>query len=99
MISARLRQAPPVPQASLTPTRVVAHKTRGRGHGPIVRLMSPSDLGEQLKPFVFLDLFETDLRGMAMPLHPHSGIATITVLTDGEARFDDPEARIHSTPP
>lgn len=88
MISALLRQASPPP----VPTRAVTHKTRGRGHGPIVRLMSPSDLGVQLKPFVFLDLFETDLRGMAMPLHPHSGIATITVLTDGEARFDDPEA-------
>ena len=86
MISALLRQASPAP------SRAVTLKTRGRRHGPIVRLMSPSDLGEQLKPFVFLDLFETDLRGMAMPLHPHSGIATITVLTDGEARFDDPEA-------
>jgi len=26
-------------------------------HGPITRLMSPSDFGEILKPFVFLDLF------------------------------------------
>ena len=33
--------------------RVVA-RTAGRGHGPITRLMSPGDLGEQLKPFVFL---------------------------------------------
>jgi redox-sensitive bicupin YhaK (pirin superfamily) len=40
-------------------------------------LMSPSDLGEQLKPFVFLDLFEADMRALAgsMPVHPHSGIA------------------------
>jgi len=28
--------------------------------GPVVRLMSPSDLGERLKPFVFLDRFEAD---------------------------------------
>jgi redox-sensitive bicupin YhaK (pirin superfamily) len=75
-------------------TRRIAHRTRGYGHGPIVRLMSPSDLGEQLKPFVFLDLFEADMRGLAgsMPVHPHSGIATVTVITDGDVTFDDPEA-------
>jgi hypothetical protein len=30
-------------------TRPVAYRTRGRAHGPLVRLMSPSDLGEVLK--------------------------------------------------
>jgi redox-sensitive bicupin YhaK (pirin superfamily) len=56
--------------------------------------MSPSDLGEQLKPFVFLDLFEADMRALAgsMPVHPHSGIATVTVVTDGDMTFDDPVA-------
>jgi redox-sensitive bicupin YhaK (pirin superfamily) len=75
-------------------TRKIVHRTRGYGHGPIVRLMSPSDLGEQLKPFVFLDLFEADMRGLAgsMPVHPHSGIATVTVFTDGDVTFDDPQA-------
>jgi len=74
--------------------RRVVHRTRGYGHGPIVRLMSPSDLGEHLKPFVFLDLFEADMRGMAgnMPVHPHSGIATVTVFTEGDVTFDDPQA-------
>jgi len=75
-------------------TRKIVHRTRGYGHGPIVRLMSPSDLGEHLKPFVFLDLFEADMRGLAgsMPVHPHSGIAAITVFTDGDVTFDDPQA-------
>jgi hypothetical protein len=36
----------------------ITRRTRGRRHRPIVRLMSPSDLGEIAKPFVFLDLFE-----------------------------------------
>ena len=56
--------------------------------------MSPSDLGEQLKPFVFLDLFEADMRALAgsMPVHPHSGIATVTVVTEGDVTFDDPVA-------
>jgi redox-sensitive bicupin YhaK (pirin superfamily) len=75
-------------------TRRIVHRTRGHGVGPIVRLMSPSDLGEYLKPFVFLDLFEADMRGLAgnMPVHPHSGIATVTVFTDGDVTFDDPQA-------
>jgi redox-sensitive bicupin YhaK (pirin superfamily) len=71
--------------------RPVAYTTRGRVHGPMVRLMSPSDLGEVLKPFVFLDLFDGDMEPM-MSLHPHSGIATITVLTKGDVRFQDPDA-------
>jgi redox-sensitive bicupin YhaK (pirin superfamily) len=56
--------------------------------------MSPSDLGERLKPFVFLDLFEADMRDLSgnMPVHPHSGIATVTVFTRGDVTFDDPIA-------
>src|SRR5947209_6959081 len=79
---------------NLRPARRTAHRTRGRGHGPIVRLMSPSDLGEALKPFVFLDLFAADAGKMrdAMQLHPHSGIATITVFTKGDVRYFDPVA-------
>lgn len=75
-------------------SRAIVHRTSGHGHGPIVRLMSPSDIGERVKPFVFLDLFQGDMRKMqqAMPLHPHSGIATVTVFTKGDVRFDDPAA-------
>ena len=55
--------------------------------------MSPSDLGEQLKPFVFLDLFDAEASFMGkMPMHPHSGIATITVITEGDVHFDDPDS-------
>lgn len=74
--------------------RALVHVAKGRGHGDILRLMSPSDLGEHLKPFVFLDLFAGDMRLMqqAMPIHPHSGIATVTVFTEGDVRFDDPGA-------
>ena len=38
--------------------RAIVQRTRGRTEGPTTRLMSPSDLGEILKPFVFLDLFD-----------------------------------------
>jgi redox-sensitive bicupin YhaK (pirin superfamily) len=60
--------------------------------------MSPSDLGRIVKPFVFLDIFEMDsqtlrafaMPGAGMPIHPHSGIATVTVITEGWLRFEDP---------
>jgi len=52
--------------------------------------MSPGDLGQVLKPFVFLDLF--DMRKASFPgigLHPHSGIATLTYLFEGSVRYED----------
>lgn len=67
--------------------RHVPHKPRG---GPIARLMSPHDLGEILKPFVFLDLFDIPPQLVnQMPLHPHSGIATVTVVFDGALAFSE----------
>ena len=84
----------------LVRTGKIIHRTRGHRHGPITRLMSPSDLGEELKPFVFLDLFDFDARSAGgMPLHPHSGIATVTVLVEGEFRFDDPTSGTGSIRP
>jgi redox-sensitive bicupin YhaK (pirin superfamily) len=69
--------------------RTIVHRTRGSRDGQIVRLMSPSDLGQTLKPFVFLDHF--DLYGAAggTELHPHSGIATVTYLFEGSIRYED----------
>ena len=74
--------------------RSISYRTRGSSHGPIVRLISPSDLGQRLKPFVFLDLFDADMRALSgsMPVHPHSGIATVTVFAQGDVSFDDPDA-------
>jgi redox-sensitive bicupin YhaK (pirin superfamily) len=52
--------------------------------------MSPGDLGQALKPFVFLDLFDDRGRGFGgFGLHPHSGIATLTYLLDGAATYED----------
>jgi hypothetical protein len=52
--------------------------------------MSPSDLGEILKPFVFLDLFDHEGPPFEGPLHPHSGIATVTYVTEGAISYIDP---------
>ena len=71
-------------------SRIISHKARGRPAGPVSRLVSPSDLGQSLKPFVFLDLFDMHGTAPGFGLHPHSGIATITVVTDGHVSFDDP---------
>jgi redox-sensitive bicupin YhaK (pirin superfamily) len=71
-------------------TRAVAHRTFGARHGPVTRLMSPSDLGRRLKPFVFLDLFDADSSALSgFGWHPHSGIATLTYLWDGDVRYED----------
>ena len=66
-------------------------RTRGRTHGPITRLMSPSDFGEILKPFVFLDLFDHEGAPFAAGLHPHSGIATLTYVAEGAVSYIDPD--------
>lgn len=78
--------------SAVTYPRRITYRTRGASHGTVTRLMSPGDLGRILKPFVFLDIFDMDPHDSRslFSIHPHSGIATITVLTDGDMRFDDP---------
>jgi redox-sensitive bicupin YhaK (pirin superfamily) len=52
--------------------------------------MSPSDLGQILKPFVFLDLFDIHRASFGgIGLHPHSGIATLTYVAEGSVRYED----------
>jgi redox-sensitive bicupin YhaK (pirin superfamily) len=72
------------------PAREIIYRTKGHAGGPITRLMSPSDLGELIKPFVFLDLAVFD-GGPRTPMeylwHPHSGIATVTVMLEGGVRI------------
>jgi len=71
--------------------RAIVQRTRGRTHGPVTRLMSPSDFGEILKPFVFLDLFDHEGAPFDGPLHPHSGIATLSYVLEGTVSFIDPD--------
>ncbi len=76
--------------------RAIVRGTTGHTHGPITRLMSPSDFGELVKPFVFLDLAsfdEGDRTPMAFGWHPHSGIATITVMLEGAVRVEETTGR------
>jgi redox-sensitive bicupin YhaK (pirin superfamily) len=73
-----------------TDRRRIAYRTTGHRHGPITRLMSPGDLGELVKPFVFLDYFEfAGAVSGGLPVHPHSGIATHTTLLQGSVDYAD----------
>jgi redox-sensitive bicupin YhaK (pirin superfamily) len=73
--------------------REIVHRTRGRKRGPITRLVSPSDLGEVIKPFVFLDHAVFGDRDAPMDKsllwHPHSGIATVTVVLEGSIEYEE----------
>src|SRR4029077_15398292 len=71
--------------------RAIARRTRGQTHGPVTRLMSPSDFGEILKPFVFLAPFATGGPPFNGPLHPHSGIAPLTYVAEGAFSYIDPD--------
>src|ERR1700724_1146856 len=87
MTAAHARQSPTLIAAR---PRKIIRRTRGTRHGPVTRLMSPGDLGQLLKPFVFLDLFALDaaaFRGIG--LHHHSGIGTVTYLFEGSVRYED----------
>ncbi len=79
------------PVVTQTPVRQIARRTRGRTHGPATRLMSPSDFGEILKPFVFLDFFDHEGAPFSGGLHPHSGIATLTYIAEGAVTYIDPD--------
>lgn len=75
---------------STSTTRHILHRTAGHGHGGITRLMSPGDLGDLVKPFVFLDHFEFEgVRFPELPMHPHSGLSTHTTLLEGAMTYAD----------
>ena len=79
----------PLKAVATAPRRIV-FSTRGRQHGPITRLVSPSDVGEMIKPFVFLDHGEIKPTGEPLfGIHPHSGIATLTVVLSGGVNYED----------
>ena len=74
--------------------RPIALRTRGHSHGRVTRLVSPGDIGELIKPFVFLDLFDADpATAPKFGFHPHSGIATLTLILSGQASYKETTGR------
>jgi redox-sensitive bicupin YhaK (pirin superfamily) len=88
------------PEAAVSAgARRIALRTRGRQHGPITRLVSPSDIGELIKPFVFLDHAEVAPRPEPLfGIHPHSGIATLTTVLRGGLAYEDTTEKQGSVP-
>ena len=80
-------QTPPTPLVGVG--RHVVFRTRGHAHGPLVRMVSASDVGKIIKPFVFLDLIDTQetIGQQGFGWHPHSGIATLTLAIEGQGRY------------
>jgi redox-sensitive bicupin YhaK (pirin superfamily) len=75
-------------------SREIVLRTRGHSHGRVTRLVSPGDIGELIKPFVFLDYFETDpATAPEFGFHPHSGIATLTLILSGQAFYKETTGR------
>src|SRR5450755_2818332 len=75
-------------------SRQITLRTRGHSHGRVTRLVSPGDIGELIKPFVFLDYFETDpATAPEFGFHPHSGIATLTLILSGQAFYKETTGR------
>ena len=73
-----------------TAARPIVLRSRGHSHGALTRLVSPGDIGELIKPFVFLDYFETDPENAPkFGFHPHSGIATLTLILSGQAFYKE----------
>lgn len=70
--------------------RQIIFRSRGIKAGAITRLVSPSDLGELIKPFVFLDAVIAEPgAGPNFGFHPHSGIATVTSIIDGSVWYEE----------
>jgi len=81
------------PKAEVSPWSIVL-RTRGHVHGAVTRLVSPNDIGQMIKPFVFLDYFEADpANAPRFGFHPHSGIATLTLILSGQAFYKETTER------
>lgn len=72
-------------------TRAISqHLTFPPSQRPITNLIGPAQLGQVLKPFIFLDYFSADVEpGFGFGMHPHSGIATLTYQPDCDVQYED----------
>jgi redox-sensitive bicupin YhaK (pirin superfamily) len=69
--------------------RKIATRTFGNRHGSIARMMSPGDLGQVIKPFIFFDDATIAATSGGFGMHPHSGIATVTLVLSGSVWIND----------
>jgi len=75
--------------------RSIVTRTAGKRHGPITRLMSPGDVGQLTRPFVFLDYIDAPRDGgPRFGFHPHSGIATLTFPLNFDTQHETSEGQV-----
>jgi redox-sensitive bicupin YhaK (pirin superfamily) len=75
-------------------SRRIALLASGRRHGPITRLITPWNVGELATPFVFLDYAEVAPGSRPLcGIQPHSTIASLTIVLNGEVSFEDATGR------
>ena len=87
--------------------RSVAVPSKGHRQGPVIRLISPGDLGELLKPFVFLGYFAVHtgrLHTAGTVLHTEvavleDGSTPIELRAEGDTEFVIGSATRHAHPP
>ena len=87
----RSNGVPSLAGAKADPRRI-ALLASGRRHGPITRLVTPWDIGELTKPFIFLDYAEVAPRPRPLfGICRHSSTATLTVaLNDAGPAAGEP---------
>lgn len=91
--------APLVPGASYlagttAQPRRIAVRATGRRHGPITRLITPWAIGELTQPFVLLNYAEVTHRSRPLfAYHPPAGVATLSLVLNGELSFEDASGR------
>ncbi|MDR7017044.1 pirin family protein [Acinetobacter sp. 3657] len=71
--------------------RKITTLIKGQNLGGITRYISPAYYGQLTKPFVFLDYVRI-LPNQPLPkfgFHPHSGIATLTFMLEGESWYEE----------
>lgn len=78
--------------------RAIVFLTSGRRSGSVTRLVSPSHVGQLIKPFVFLDHAVLEPRPGTIGIHPHSGIATLTVMLSGAMTYEDTTGKTGRVP-
>src|SRR4051812_15990228 len=72
------------------PERKIDFRVRGSQHGLIRRMVSPGDIGQRIKPFVFLEYVNGHVEpGAGFGFHPHSGIGTLTYPLDSDITYED----------
>lgn len=87
--------------------RSVAVRSKGHRQGPVIRLISPGDLGELVKPFVFLGYFAVRtgrLHTAGTVLHTEvavleDGSTPIELRAEGDTEFVIGSATRHAHPP